>query len=355
MASRTRTQQVIPPVASIPGRYWIMLAGWVGSSQVPGGSEMGFRAVAVVAKSTRLVVYLSAEIETTFGLTVRKDRYTVITPAGAVEIASVDPDAGPGVVAIDIAAPLPPSAECVLTIDAGTMRSVGGASLPAAALPFDSPPAAPPMTPLVAVPSGSTLRVWCTAQIDPGAGAPTSPTSYTIVAPDGPLSVVSAEIDSGGLAVLLTLSREVPDENCTVTVGAGALVSVDGAANDAAVLSFRGATPGPGPGPVDPPVVDGWSPPIGSRIERGQEIAFEVTSPGGVETVIAWVRFDELRAADLVFDGRTFRGHYVGTVEEIPDGRRFTIRRASGGWMSRPVIVVHATNCHGEETTYVHG
>lgn len=211
-----------------------------------------------------------------------------------------------------------------------------------------------PMIPLVAVPNDDTLRIWNTAVINPSKGAPAEPSSYTITAPDGPLTIVSIVV--GANSVLLNLSRVVPDKLCTVTIAAGAFVSTDDAANAEKMLTFMGAaTPGPGPDPepVEPPVVAGWSPPIGSTIERGQEIAFEVTSASGIATVIAWVRFDALRAAELAFDGRVFRGLYVGTVEEIPDGRRFTLRR-SAGWPSPPVVVVHATNCNGEETTHVH-
>lgn len=237
--------------------------------------------------------------------------------------------------------------------DTGEVPGSGSFSFTPRILIGGPPDPVPTILPIVAVPAGDTLRIWCTAEIDPGEGAPTSPSSYTISAPDGPLSVVSASVDPGGLSVLLTLSRDVPDEDCTLTIEAGALVSVDGAESEETELLFRGAAPGPAPEPPDPPVVTAWSPEIGSTIGRHDEIAFSVLSESELATVIVWVRFDDIRQAALAFDGQTFRDHFAGSVEPIEGGRRYTLRRMTG-WLSPPTVVVHATTCDGEETLYVH-
>lgn len=228
-------------------------------------------------------------------------------------------------------------------------------------------PAPPPMRPLVAVPGFAsvgvpnrehTVRIWTSEPIDRDFAPTLDPARYTVTTPDGPVAVIGIEVDMTRQAyVRLTFPVILPDAACSVAIAAGTLRSAAGAVSGAVTLAFHGApTPGPGPGPepTEPPVVSGWSPPIGSTIEKTQEIAFEVTCPGGVATVIAWVRFDRLHVAELGFDGGTFRGLYSGTVEEIPDGRRFIFRRSSG-WISPPVIVVHATSCDGEETIHAHG
>lgn len=194
------------------------------------------------------------------------------------------------------------------------------------------------------------LTIALSERADPTHPATSDPSSYTLTAPDGPLSVVSATAD--GFLAQLELDRRPPDAACTIKIADETFRSVDGMLSDETTLDFRGV-PDPPPEPVDPPIVTDWDPEIGSTIGRRDEIAFSVLSASELATVIVWVRFDDIRQAALAFDSQTFRDNFTGSVEPIEGGRRYTLRRMTG-WLSPPTVVVHATNCDGEETLYVH-
>lgn len=205
---------------------------------------------------------------------------------------------------------------------------------------------------IVAVLDDLVVKVWLNSKADPTHAPASDPSRYTVVTPDGPRVVVSAAVASDQNSIVLTLDSAPPEGTSTVEIQAGTIRGIGGALAALTILPFDSSST-PAPEPTDPPIVTDWSPAVGSTIQRDASISFSVLSESELATVVVWVRFDQLHRAALAFDGSVFRDLFAGSVEEIEGGRRYTVRRTSG-WPSPPVIVVHATNCNGEETLHVH-
>lgn len=102
---------------------------------------------------------------------------------------------------------------------------------------------------------------------------------------------------------------------------------------DEATGTAPGCVVGLSPDPardVTPPVIDAFSPSVGSTIAHDDTITFHVTDDGEVSLGVVAVEFSD-GTAELIFDGTDFTTPYAGsTVTPITDGAELTIARAAG-------------------------
>lgn len=88
------------------------------------------------------------------------------------------------------------------------------------------------------------------------------------------------------------------------------------------------------------PVIQNFSPPPGTVIERTQFIAFDVVDNSGKFAIVfVMARFPD-GSCECVWDGSTFAPRYgAGSSRVLIDcGFRYTVRR-TGGWLSTPLTI----------------
>lgn len=98
-----------------------------------------------------------------------------------------------------------------------------------------------------------------------------------------------------------------------------------------------------------PPSIASFSPAPGTPLTHLQPISFDVTDNTGFRRIVVAVRFPD-SITELAHNGATFENGYSGTVDAIPGGLHYSVRRNSG-WKGAPTFVIYAIDQHGNEAT----
>jgi hypothetical protein len=107
----------------------------------------------------------------------------------------------------------------------------------------------------------------------------------------------------------------------------------------------------PTPTPFDP-VIGSWSPSVGSTVDRGDPIAFEVTDPdGNLARVIVTVEFPW--GSEVIHNGDGFSPAYDdgSTRTAIANGYAFSLERDVGWGGPAMTIGIYAADTTGQEAT----
>jgi hypothetical protein len=96
-------------------------------------------------------------------------------------------------------------------------------------------------------------------------------------------------------------------------------------------------------------IITNLQPPAGTPVENDTVISFDVIDPVVAELqIFSWVVFRATGQVELAYDGSNFQPLYsFSTIEGIPGGRRFSLRRV-GGWPSQPEVRVDSCACPPE-------
>jgi hypothetical protein len=99
------------------------------------------------------------------------------------------------------------------------------------------------------------------------------------------------------------------------------------------------------------PVISNFIPAVGAEITTNTSIQFDVTDDqGSFRKIFIVADFPSISSTEVVHDGNSFKGFYVGTSTRIsiPGGFRFKVLRA-GGWPDSPTITTSAIDVEGNE------
>lgn len=98
------------------------------------------------------------------------------------------------------------------------------------------------------------------------------------------------------------------------------------------------------------PVIDNFSPSVGTPLARSDSVAFDVTDDTGLLRAEVFVTLGG--DTFVVHDGDIFRGAFanLSTRSPIAGGFRYNVKR-NGGWIESPTFEVHATDTSGQEAS----
>ena len=103
-----------------------------------------------------------------------------------------------------------------------------------------------------------------------------------------------------------------------------------------------------GSGGGSQPVIDNFTPAVGTPIDRDTTISFDVTDDTGLLRAEIFVTLGG--QTFVVHDGEKFRGDFTNysTRTAIVGGFRYNVR-PNGGWTKAPTFEVHAVDISGQE------
>lgn len=103
-------------------------------------------------------------------------------------------------------------------------------------------------------------------------------------------------------------------------------------------------------GETTPPVIDNFSPAVGTPLARSDTVSFDVTDNVALRRALVLVTL--AGETYCVHDGFTFRGEFsnLSTRSVIAGGYHYTVKR-NGGWIEPPDFEVLAIDTSGNEAT----
>ncbi len=104
-------------------------------------------------------------------------------------------------------------------------------------------------------------------------------------------------------------------------------------------------------GGTNPPIVSNVVPAVGTTLQPGTSVSFDVTdSDSAIRKVAIWVGYPNISDREMVFDGVAFMPHFSGSLRtSIANGFHYILRRG-GGWLDIGISInVLAIDVTGNE------